>query len=62
MIIVPFLGFILYTLTCLLLAYMGRFGKFTFWGNFFISLVLTPIIGLLVVLAQDLSPKKQRVA
>jgi hypothetical protein len=53
MIIIPLFGFILYTLGCLLMAYLGRNGKFAFWGNFFVSLIFTPIIGIIVVLAQD---------
>ena len=53
MIIIPLFGFILYTLGCLLMAYLGRNGKFSFWGNFFVSVIFTPIIGIIVVLAQD---------
>ena len=59
MIIVPFYVAIIYTLACIILGYLGRSGKFAFWGNFFVSLILTPVIGLLVVLAQDLNPQKQ---
>ncbi|MSU51941.1 MAG: hypothetical protein EXS41_00895 [Opitutaceae bacterium] len=38
-----------------LIGYLGSDRKFGFWGNFFVSLLLTPIIGLLVFFAQ--SPK-----
>jgi hypothetical protein len=38
-----------------LIGYLGSNRKFGFWGNFFVSLLLTPIIGLLVFFAQ--SPK-----
>jgi|688.fasta_scaffold299890_2 hypothetical protein len=38
-----------------LIGYLGKSRKFGFWGNFFVSLILTPIIGLLVFFAQ--SPK-----
>ena len=57
MIIIPLFGFILYTLGCLLMAYLGRYGKFGFWGNFFVSLIFSPIIGFLVVLAQDIKAR-----
>lgn len=40
-----------------LLGLVGRDYKFGFWGNFLISLIFTPIIGLIVVLAQDRRPK-----
>ncbi|EXJ13521.1 hypothetical protein [Imhoffiella purpurea] len=35
------------------LGYLGRDFKYGFWGNFVISLVFTPVIGLIVLLAQD---------
>ena len=38
-----------------LIGYLGKTRKFGFWGNFAVSLFLTPIIGLLVFFAQ--SPK-----
>jgi len=38
-----------------LIGYLGSDRKFGFWGNFFVSLLLTPVIGLLVFFAQ--SPK-----
>lgn len=31
--------------------YLGRNTKFGFWGNFVCSIVLTPIVGLVIVLA-----------
>ncbi len=53
MIIIPLFGLVLYVVACVIMAYVGRNGKFTFWGNFWVSVIFTPIIGLLVVLAQD---------
>jgi hypothetical protein len=47
---------ILYALFCLLVAYLGKLKKFGFWGNFAVALLLTPIIGLVVLLAQDDRP------
>lgn len=35
---------------------MGRNRKMGFWGYFFGSLLLTPVIGLLLVLASDAKP------
>ena len=40
----------------LFLGLIGRDYKFGFWGNFLISLLFTPIIGLIVILAQDRRP------
>jgi hypothetical protein len=37
----------------LLVGFLGMNRKFGFWGYFFGSIVLTPIIGLLLVLASD---------
>mgnify|MGYP003623901140 CR=1 FL=1 len=34
-----------------IVAYLGRGRKFGFWGYFFASLLLTPLIGALLVLA-----------
>ncbi len=36
-----------------LVAYIGKDRKFGFWGYFACSFLLTPIIGLVVVLASD---------
>lgn len=38
---------------CFFLGMVGRGFKFGFWGNFFISLIFTPLIGVIVLLAQD---------
>ncbi len=44
---------------CCLLGYLGRHCKFGFWGNFWVGIILTPIIGLVVLLAQDHRPEKK---
>lgn len=36
-----------------LMGYLGKERKFGFWGNFFVSLIFTPIVGVIVLLAQD---------
>jgi len=43
---------------CLLIGFLGRHRKFGFWGYFFGSLLLTPVIGIVLLLASD--PKKER--
>ena len=43
---------------CLLLALLGNSRKFGFWGYFFCSLFLTPIIGAIILLGSDKCPKK----
>ncbi|MBF0389044.1 MAG: hypothetical protein HQK71_02960 [Desulfamplus sp.] len=47
-------------LTILLSYIIGKIGKnrkFGFWGYFFCSILLTPLVGLLLVLASDPRPK-----
>ncbi|WP_080798700.1 hypothetical protein [Desulfamplus magnetovallimortis] len=43
-----------------IVALLGRNRKFGFWGYFFCSLLLTPLIGLIVVFASDPRPDKQK--
>jgi len=40
-----------YVLASLIIALLGTHRRFGFWGYFFASLLLTPIIGLLLMLA-----------
>jgi len=47
-----------YLVLCLVLGYLGRWRKMGFWGYFFASILLTPPLGLLLLLASD--PKKQK--
>lgn len=44
---------IVYITLCLIIGLLGVNRKFGFWGYFFGSIVLTPVIGLLLVLASD---------
>ena len=46
----------LYGFACWLVAHFGRDTKFGFWGNLAVAVFLSPIIGLLVLLAQDKRP------
>ncbi len=43
---------------CLVIGILGRHRRFGFWGYFFGSLLLTPFIGIILLLASD--PKKDR--
>jgi amino acid transporter len=42
-----------YGLICVPVAFFGRDRKWGFWGYFFASLLMSPIVGLLFVLASD---------
>jgi uncharacterized membrane protein len=53
MIIVPLIYVIIYVGLCWLLGFLGRNTKFAFWGNFWVAVIFTPVIGILVLLAQD---------
>lgn len=44
---------IIYIIICLIIGLLGVNRKFGFWGYFFGSIVLSPVIGLLLVLASD---------
>ncbi|MDD5272250.1 MAG: hypothetical protein PHU14_05980 [Methylovulum sp.] len=44
---------LLYILACVLIAVFGINKKFGFWGYFFGSILLTPPIGIILVLASD---------
>jgi ABC-type uncharacterized transport system permease subunit len=35
---------------CAIVGYLGRNKSMTFWGYFFASIVLTPLVGLLLVI------------
>lgn len=43
---------------CIVLAIWGRNRKLGAWGYFFSSIMLTPLVGLLLVLASDPKPRK----
>jgi hypothetical protein len=49
-------GFFTLALLSALVAYIGKNRKFGFWGYFACSFLLTPIIGLVIVLASDKKP------
>lgn len=45
--------YLIYLVASFLVGLLGKNRKFGFWGYFFGSLLLTPIIGLLLVLGAD---------
>ena len=48
------LAFIALTIVLsLIIGFFGRHRKFGFWGYFFASLLLTPLLGLLLLVASD---------
>jgi len=44
---IPFI--IVYILVCTLVAYLGHDKTLKFWGNLILSLLLSPVIGLLAI-------------
>ncbi len=50
---------ILYVLGSLLVAVLGRHRKWGFWGYFWASLLMSPVLGALFVLAGD-PPQRRR--
>jgi len=42
---------------CFFIALLGANRKFGYWGYFFCSLFLTPLIGIIVLLGSDNRPK-----
>lgn len=42
-----------YLLLCAAVAYVGRDRKLGFWGYLFASMLFTPIIGVVLLLASD---------
>ena len=43
--------FLLFLVGSLIVAFLGRNCRFGFWGNFFASMLLSPVVGLLLVLS-----------
>ena len=48
---------VLTILASLVIAYLGKYRKMGFWGYFFASMLLTPMMGLLLLFASDPRPK-----
>lgn len=52
MIILAYIG------VCFFIAAIGVNRKFGYWGYFFCSFFLTPVVGAIILLASDRRPKK----
>ncbi|MCG6939644.1 MAG: hypothetical protein LJE69_00130 [Thiohalocapsa sp.] len=48
----------IYISAAILVAYLGRRRKWGYWGYLWSSILFTPLLGLLFVLAADPAPKK----
>lgn len=46
-------SFLLWVLLAIIVGFMGKKRKFGFWGYMLFSLFLSPLIGILLVLASD---------
>ena len=44
---------ILYIIFCLVIGLIGMNRKFGFWGYFFGSVILTPVVGIILIFASD---------
>jgi uncharacterized membrane protein len=44
---------ILYIILCLVIGLIGINRKFGFWGYFFGSVILTPVVGIILIFASD---------
>jgi len=49
----PIVAILVYLFVSYIVALIGKNRKFGFWGYFFLSIMLTPILGLLLVIASD---------
>jgi hypothetical protein len=47
---------VIYVLFCLIVGSLGINRKFGFWGYFFASIVLSPLIGFILIFASDPKP------
>ena len=49
-----------YVALALIVAFIGRHRRFGFWGYFFGSILLTPIIGVILICASDPKPPRRQ--
>jgi hypothetical protein len=48
---------LVYVLVCVVVAWAGSHRKLGFWGYLFASLLLSPLVGVILVLGSDKRPK-----
>ena len=53
-------GAVAYVLLCLFVAVLGRRRKWGYWGYLWASVLFTPVLGLVFVLAADPPPRRKR--
>jgi Na+/melibiose symporter-like transporter len=51
-----------YILLCVIVAMIGRRRKWGYWGYLWSSVLFTPVLGLMFVLAADPPPRRRRVS
>lgn len=56
----PLLIIAIYLVAAMLVAFLGRRRKWGYWGYLWSSILFTPLLGLLFVLAADPAPKAGR--
>jgi hypothetical protein len=49
-----------YILLCLIVAFIGRRRKWGYWGYLWASVLFTPLLGLVFVVAADPPPRRKR--
>jgi hypothetical protein len=59
--IMPVVLVLVNVVVCYFIGVLGRNRKLGFWGHFFASLLLTPVIGMLLVVATDPVRRKDEV-
>jgi hypothetical protein len=52
----PIQAYVVYFAACLVVAWFGTHRKFGFWGYLFASILLSPLVGVLLVIASDKRP------
>jgi hypothetical protein len=51
-----------YILLAIIVALIGRRRKWGYWGYLWASILFTPVLGLMFVLAADPPPRKRKIA
>jgi len=53
-------GVLVWLVAAIIIGFFGRRYRFGFWGYFFVSILLTPIVGLLLLIAAVPFKKNRR--
>lgn len=49
--------FLIFLVLSIIIGFLGMKTRFGFWGNFFASMLLSPLVGALLVIAAARKPK-----